>query len=224
MKAMILAAGRGTRMGELTANTPKPLIKLNSKPLIEHHIEKLVAAGFSEIVINHAYLGEQIEQTLGDGKRFGAHIKYSPEPADAALETGGGIFNALSLLGDKPFLVINGDVWTNANYADFNLTQLESLGHLWLVDNPEHNQEGDFYLNEGALSLGDGQPMTFSGISVLSPAFFARSQAGAFKLGPMLKEAIKAQKLSASHLKASWIDVGTPERLEQAEKKLQQVR
>lgn len=221
MKAMILAAGRGTRMGELTRTTPKPLIKLNSKPLIEHHIEKLVAAGIKELVINHAYLGEQIEQALGDGERFGAHIQYSPEPADAALETGGGIYNALPLLGNEPFLVINGDVWTDADYHNFKLNEFKGLGHLWLVENPEHNPTGDFYLKDGILSLKDGQPMTFSGISVLSPALFANSKTEAFKLGPLLKQAIAKQQLSASCLAAHWIDVGTPERLEQAQALLQ---
>lgn len=221
MKAMILAAGRGTRMGELTRTTPKPLIKLNGKPLIEHHIEKLVATGITDIVINHAYLGEQIEQTLGSGECFGARIQYSPEPADAALETGGGIYQALPLLGDEPFLVINGDVWTDADYHNFKLNELKGLGHLWLVENPEHNPTGDFYLKDGILSLKDSQPMTFSGISLLSPSFFADCKPGAFKLGPLLKDAIIKQQLSASCLTVNWVDVGTPDRLKQAEKLLQ---
>lgn len=220
MKAMILAAGRGTRMGELTRTTPKPLIKLHDKPLIVHHIEKLVASGITEIVINHAYLGEKLEQALGDGTQFGAHIHYSREPADAALETGGGIYQALPLLGAEPFLVINADVWTNANYGDFKLTNLETLGHLWLVDNPKHNAMGDFYLNGAMLNLSQGQPMTFSGISVLSPELFANAKPGAFRLAPLFKSAIEQSKLSAQLLRGLWVDVGTPERLELAEQML----
>lgn len=219
MKAMILAAGRGMRMGDLTANTPKPLLKVKGKALIVHQIEKLVQAGIDDLVINHAYLGKQIEQALGDGRKFGATIRYSPEP-EGGLETGGGIFNALPLLGNAPFLVLNADIYYTGDYAEqaqYRLTQAEQLGHLWLVDNPEHNVQGDFYLHAGTLSLQMGQAMTFSGISVLSPELFAQAKAGVFRLAPLFKEAISKQQLSASVLAGRWLDVGTKARLEQAQ-------
>ncbi len=219
MKAMILAAGRGTRMHELTANTPKPLLKVRGKALIVHQIEKLVQAGINELVINHAYLGKQIEQALGDGCQFGANIHYSPEP-EGGLETGGGIFNALPLLGNAPFLVVNADVYHAGSYAEQAQKKLKScnhLGHLWLVDNPTHNKQGDFYLKHGTLHENTGQAMTFSGISLLHPNLFAHAQAGIFKLAPLLKAAIKQQAISASVLKGQWLDVGTKERLAQAQ-------
>ena len=235
MKAMILAAGRGTRMAPLTDNCPKPLLPVAGKPLIQHHIDKLVSAGIKDIVINTAWLGEQIEATLGNGSQFGARIIYSHEVA-GGLETGGGVFQALPLLGDKPFLLINGDVWTDWPYMQaFDLRQLvqqnSTLGCLVLVNNPPHNQEGDFYWSGLAhqhepspqiqrLSCSGSTKLTFAGISVLSPRLWQSREAGFYPLAPMLRQAIEQQQLMACYSIAPWVDVGTPERLKQLDKKL----
>jgi len=210
---MILAAGRGERMRPLTDCTPKPLLPVAGQPLIEYHIEALAKAGFKELVINHAHLGEQIEAALGDGQRWGITILYSPE-STGALETGGGIFNALPLLGDAPFVVINGDIWT-----DYDLTCLRApehkLAHLILVDNPAHNPEGDFLLsNDGLCSEGAGNCLTYSGIGVYQPAFFADCKPGAFPLAPILKTAMAHGRVSGEYYTGKWVDVGTPQRLE----------
>ncbi len=213
MKAMILAAGRGERMRPLTDTTPKPLLKVNEKCLIEFHLENLVKAGFHNIVINHAWLGEQIEDFLGDGRAYGAHIRYSPE--GEALETGGGIYRALPLLsdGDTPFVVINGDIW-----CDYPLQQLHNklkgLVHLVLVDNPQHNANGDFAWVDGRLAVQGTPKLTFSGIGVYHPALFAHCQAGKFPLAPLLKTAIQNGQATAEHYQGQWMDIGTPERLE----------
>ena len=177
MKAMILAAGRGTRMAPLTDSCPKPLLKVAGKPLIVHHIEKLVAAGITELVINHAWLGYMLEAALGDGKSFGAQIQYSPEPA-GGLETGGGVYQALPLLGEQPFLLINGDVWVDMDYrAALMHRAMPELAHLWLVANPSHHPQGDFVLEQQHVFDRAHQPehpaLTFSGISVLNPKLFA---------------------------------------------------
>ncbi len=211
---MILAAGRGERMRPLTDRLPKPLLPVAGRPLIEHHIEALMQAGFKELVINHAHLGKQIETTLGDGQRWGITILYSPEPA-GALETGGGIFKALPLLGDAPFVVINGDIWT-----DYDLTQLitleHKLAHLILVDNPAHNPEGDFLLsNDGLCSEGRGKRLTFSCIGIYHPVLFAGCKSGAFPLAPVLKAAMAQGRVSGEHYTGRWVDVGTPQRLEE---------
>ncbi|HJH21582.1 MAG TPA: nucleotidyltransferase family protein [Pseudomonas lactis] len=217
MKAMILAAGKGERMRPLTLHTPKPLVQAGGKRLIEYHLEALAKAGFTEIVINHAWLGEQIESYLGDGAQFGLRIRYSPE--GEPLETGGGIFQALPLLGDEPFLVVNGDIWT-----DYDFTQLKQpirgLAHLVMVDNPAHHPSGgDFYLDHGVLH--DAAPgadnLTFSGISVLDPKLFAGCSAGAFKLAPLLRAAMAKGLVTGEHMAGRWVDVGTLERLAQVE-------
>lgn len=219
MKAMILAAGRGTRMAPLTDHCPKPLIPLCGKPLIVHHLEKLAAAGFRDVVINHAWLGEQIESRLGDGREFGLNISYSPE--SDALETGGGVFQALPMLGNSPFLLINGDVWTDWDYSEAHragelLTSDQSrLGHLWLTDNPDHNPDGDFSLEDHRII--DRPGLTFSGISVLSPSLWAGESAGAYPLAPLLRRAMADKKISGDRLQGRWVDVGTPERLAQLE-------
>lgn len=226
MKAMILAAGRGTRMAPLTDDCPKPLLPLAGKPLIVHHIEKLVAAGFDQIVINHAYLGEMIEQMLGDGSQYQCRIQYSAE--SEALETAGGIINALPLLGQEPFLLINGDVWTSWNYARAavlieELKQAPDLqGHLWLVDNPSHNPGGDFALtNNKRLSADVSEGgFTFSGISVLSPVLFSGLSAGVRPLAPLLREAMGMERLTGEMLNSHWVDVGTPQRLARLEQQL----
>ncbi|MEK1940167.1 MAG: N-acetylmuramate alpha-1-phosphate uridylyltransferase MurU [Pseudomonas sp.] len=219
MKAMILAAGKGERMRPLTLHTPKPLIPVAGVPLIEYHLRALAAAGFKEVVINHAWLGQQIEDYLGDGAQFGLHIVYSPE--GEPLETGGGIFRALPLLGSEPFLVVNGDVWTS---YDFNVVPrtLNGLAHLVMIDNPAHHPTGDFTLRDGQLS--DAQPgaatLTYSGIAVLAPALFAGCQPGAFKLAPLLREAMLAGQVSGEHFSGHWVDVGTHERLGEVEQLL----
>jgi len=210
---MILAAGRGERMRPLTDCTPKPLLPVAGRPLIEYHIEALVKAGFKELVINHAHLGEQIEVALGDGQRWGINILYSPELA-GALETGGGIFNALPLLGDAPFVVINGDVWT-----DYDLNHLaipkHKLAHLVLVNNPEHHPDGDFSLSKDGLCSDDGKRLTFSGIGVYQSALFADCQSGSFPLAPILKRAMAQGKVSGEYYAGKWVDVGTPQRLDE---------
>jgi len=211
---MILAAGRGERMRPLTDCIPKPLLPVAGRPLIEHHIEALVQAGFKDLVINHAHLGEQIETAVGDGQRWDINIRYSPEPI-GALETGGGIFKALPLLGDAPFAVINGDIWTDYDFIHLGSPK-HKLAHLILVDNPVHNPEGDFLLsNDGLCSEGSGERLTFSGIGIYQPALFADCKPGAFPLAPILKSAMAQGRVSGEHYTGKWVDVGTPQRLEE---------
>lgn len=210
-KAMILAAGCGERMRPLTDHTPKPLLPIAGKPLIVWHIEHLAAAGFGELIINHSHLGQQIEDALGDGDRWGVRIHYSAEGDGKALETGGGIYNALPLLGDEPFLVINGDVFTDLDYASLSLPD-PCLASLVLVDNPPHHPAGDFLLADGQVNDGDGDKLTFSGIGVYHPALFENCQAGAFRLAPLLRQAMSAGKVCGIHYTGHWTDVGTPER------------
>lgn len=219
MKAMILAAGKGERMRPLTLHTPKPLVRAGGVPLIEYHIKALAAAGFEQIVINHAWLGQQIEDHLGDGQRFGVQLSYSPE--GEPLETGGGILRALPLLGDEPFVVVNGDVWTDYDFARLR-QPLTGLAHLVLVDNPVQHPLGDFVLNEGRVHEGlPGEAqLTYSGISVLHPALFADCQPGAFKLAPLFRQAMGQGQVSGEHFNGAWIDVGTHERLADVERLL----
>jgi len=199
-------------MRPLTDDTPKPLLRIGGQTLIEHHIHALAQAGFTELVINHAHLGEQIVAALGDGNAYGVEIRYSAE-TPPALETGGGIFNALPLLGDDPFLVLNADIWT-----DFPLTelprQIEGLAHLVLVDNPEHHPEGDFSLSAGQVSQRGPAMLTFGGIGVYSPELFSACTAGAFPLAPLLRQAMDENRVSGEHYQGSWFDIGTAERLE----------
>lgn len=213
---MILAAGKGERLRPLTLHTPKPLVKVAGVPLIEHHLRALAAAGFSEVVINHAWLGHKIEAYLGDGAQLGLSICYSAE--GEPLETGGGIHKALPLLGDEPFVVINGDIWTDYPLAQLP-RHLSGDAHLVLVDNPEHNPQGDFALAQGQV-LDQRPGLTFSGISVLSPALFANCQGGAFKLAPLLRQAMAVGRVSGEYYRGHWIDVGTHERLAQVERLL----
>ncbi|MBL1263931.1 N-acetylmuramate alpha-1-phosphate uridylyltransferase MurU [Candidatus Methylomicrobium oryzae] len=213
MKAMILAAGRGERMRPLTDHTPKPLLKVAGKALIEHTLGRLVEAGFTEIVINHAHLGRQLETALGDGERYGARIRYSPE-GEQALETAGGIVNALPLLGDEPFLVVNGDIATDFPFAMLHAVPVD-LAHLILVDNPAHHPKGDFGLDGQRRVVEDGEePFTFSGIGVYHPALFEQVPPGVSKLGPLLRRAISRQRVSGQKYDGFWMDVGTPERLQ----------
>ena len=217
MKAMILAAGKGERMRPLTLTTPKPLVPAAGKPLVEYHLEALARAGITEAVINHAWLGQQIEDYLGDGSRYGLSIRYSPE--GEPLETGGGIFKALPLLGEAPFLLVNGDIWTDYDFARL-LAPMPGLAHLVLVDNPGHHGRGDFRLTDGHVRDGDEAPgtLTFSGISVLDPALFAGCQPGAFKLAPLLRQAMAEGRVSGEHYRGQWVDVGTLERLADVER------
>ncbi|WDY57625.1 N-acetylmuramate alpha-1-phosphate uridylyltransferase MurU [Pseudomonas sp. PSKL.D1] len=217
MKAMILAAGKGERMRPLTLHTPKPLVPVAGQPLIEYHLRALAAAGVTDVVINHAWLGEQIEAHLGDGSRFGLSIRYSPE--GEPLETGGGIFKALPMLGDGPFLLVNGDVWTDYNFNQLR-KPLQGLAHLVLVDNPGHHGRGDFRLQGAQVVDGDeaAGTLTFSGISVLHPALFEGCKAGAFKLAPLLRQAMADGKVSGEHYHGRWVDVGTLERLAEVER------
>ena len=215
MRAMILAAGKGERMRPLTLRTPKPLIPLAGVPLIEYHLRALARAGFSEVVINHAWLGEKIEAYLGSGERFSVQITYSRE--SQALETGGGILQALKYLGDEPFVVVNGDIWTDYDFSVLR-KPLEGLAHLVLMDNPEHHPEGDFSLQRGRVLLPDSLPtLTYSGIAVLHPRLFADCFGGAFKLAPLLRQAIAQEQVSGEHFTGHWIDIGTQQRLSAAE-------
>ena len=226
MRAMILAAGLGTRMRPLTNHTPKPMLKVAGKPLIEHQVNRLVAAGITEIVINHAYLGEQIEAYLGNGEQFNCHIQYSAE--SEPLETGGGIFKALPLLGAEPFLLVNGDIWLDMDYQYLAELKVTTLAHLVLVNNPNHNPDGDFYLNDKSVTqIGAGDRFTFSGVSIIHPELFSGCSAGVFKLAPLLKNAmtdkIETSRISGQLYKGYWLDVGTPERLAALEKHVSSV-
>lgn len=220
MKAMILAAGKGERLRPLTLHTPKPLVRAAGVPLIEYHVRALAAAGFTELVINHAWLGRQIEDYLGDGARFGVRIAYSAE--GEPLETGGGIFKALSLLGDQPFVLVNGDIFTDYPFAQLR-RPLSGLAHLVLVANPTHHAGGDFCLQGGQVSdaqAGEGN-LTYSGLAVLSPVLFAECQPGAFKLAPLLRQAMAAGQVSGEQFAGCWVDVGTHERLAEVERLLE---
>lgn len=223
MRAMILAAGLGTRMRPLTNHCPKPLLKVAGKPLIEHQIERLVKAGVKEIVVNHAYLGHQIEDFVDDGTKWGAHVQFSAEPADEPLETGGGIFKALSLVSPdgEPFVVVNGDIWIDLDYSTLVDKNLDGLIHLVMVKNPEHNPSGDFQLDDQHNLHKDGEnKFTFSGVSIIDPKLFVDCEAGAFKLAPLFKEAMDQQSASGELYNGYWLDVGTPERLNELESHL----
>jgi N-acetyl-alpha-D-muramate 1-phosphate uridylyltransferase len=209
---MLLAAGRGERMRPLTDTTPKPLLRIGGQTMIERHIHALARAGITRIVINHAHLGEQLVAALGDGHAYGVSIAWSAEPA-GALETGGGIFNALPLLGDAPFLVVNADIWTDFPFSGLP-AEIEGLAHLVMVDNPAHHPDGDFSLSAGHLSQRGPAMLTFSGIGVYRPALFAGCSPGAFPLAPLLRRAMDAEQVSGEHYRGSWFDIGTPERLE----------
>jgi MurNAc alpha-1-phosphate uridylyltransferase len=220
MRAMILAAGRGERMRPLTDHTPKPLLRIGGKPLIVWHIEKLVQAGFRELVINHAHLGEQIEAALGNGERFGVSIRYSQEIE--ALETAGGIANALSLLGEAPFLVVNGDIYTDYDFSRLHAGLAQGLlAWLVLVDNPEHNGDGDFAMAEDNVVERGAVMHTFSGIGVYRPELFATVVRGSkAKLAPLLRSAMRSGRVGGEYFAGRWTDVGTPERLAELDRTL----
>ncbi len=213
MKAMILAAGRGERMRPLTDRTPKPLLEVAGRPLIQYHLEALAKAGVKDVVINLSWLGEQIRDALVDREEWNLNLHFSEE-GHPPLETGGGIFRALPMLGPDPFLVVNGDVWSELPLDSLALADRD-LAHLVLVDNPPHHRQGDFGLTDGR--VGDdsqlGPRLTFSGIGLYRPELFAGCDDGAFSLIPVLKEAMGDGQVSGSHYSGKWMDVGTPERL-----------
>ncbi len=220
MKAMILAAGRGERMMPLTATCPKPLLKVDRKPLIQHQIEKLAAASITEIIINTSYLGEQIQTFLGDGSQFNASITFSQE--DEILETGGGIEKILPFMEGQPFVVVNGDVWTDLDYQQMQRYCLSSdkAAHLILIDNPAHNSVGDFSISADNLLLEpNGETYTYSGLGIFSEKLFAGylKSSAKYPLLPLLKRGIQNKTITAEHYSGFWMDVGTPERLAQLE-------
>src|SRR5512133_1852128 len=214
MKAMILAAGRGVRMRPLTDTLPKPLLAVGGKPLIVWQREKLVRAGVTETVINHAHLGPMIEAELGDGSRFGLAIRYSPE--QEALETAGGIARALPLLGAEPFLAINADIYCDYDFAALAALDLrDKLAHLVLVDNPPQHPRGDFALEGGLVRESGADPLTFSGIGVYAPRLFGGIPRNAkVALAPLLRKAMAADRVSGEHFRGRWHDIGTAERLQ----------
>jgi len=222
MKVMILAAGRGERMRPLSDTVPKPLLEAGGKPLIVHLIEHLVRAGLPDMVINHSHLGEKISAYLDDGHRYGASIVYSHEEG-GGLETGGGIFRALPLIDSDPFVVINGDIWTDFPFERLP-SRIEGLAHLVLVDNPPQHPSGDFSLRNGRAS-DEGEPrLTFSGIGVYTRALFAGCRPGKFPLAPLLRDAMRQGLVSGEHYTGRWQDVGTPLRLEALDQELRRLQ
>jgi len=220
MKAMILAAGYGKRLQPLTAKTPKPMLLVAGKPLLQHHIERLAAVGISELVINTSWLAEQIEDYFGDGKDYGVKISWSRE--SEPLETGGGITKALPFLGEQPFLLINGDIWTDfplLSAVDCQLS-LDQSAWLLLVENPDHNIKGDFGLADGLVSYRPKLTFTFSGVSVIRPQLiyrYAKKIVGqeCFPLRDVLRPAIEQQQIAGSVYRGQWCDVGTLARYRQ---------
>ena len=213
MKAMILAAGRGERMRPLTDTLPKPLLEVHGKPLIVHHLENLSRNGFKDVIINIAHLGYKIPEALGDGSCWGLDIIYSDEQESGALESLGGIVKALPLLGDEPFLVVNGDIFCDYEFkSDFDLS--EKMAHLILVPNPPHNEKGDFGL-EGSLVCNKSDDMvTFSGIGYYNPKIFTNSEPTKAPLAPLLREMIEKKEISGELYRGIWHDIGTPQRLQ----------
>ena len=212
-KVMLLAAGRGMRLRPITDTTPKALVKVKDKPLIEYHIENCAKAGFFEIVINLAHLGHKIKEQLGDGSRWGVSLNYSIEP-HGGLETGGGIVNALPLLGDKPFITINADIYSqyNLNLKKLPAT-LKQLAHLILVKNPHHNSCGDFSLSDDGYIDCDSSSYTFSGIACYHPDFFKHKSPGRFSVVPLIKEKAADHLVTGEVFDGCWFDIGTKDRL-----------
>jgi MurNAc alpha-1-phosphate uridylyltransferase len=218
MRAMILAAGLGKRMQPLTADLPKPLLTVAGKPLIEHQIEKLVLAGVSGIVINHFYLGELIESAVGDGSRFGIKITYSKEPI--RLDTAGGIIKSLPKLKDDSFIVVNADIWTDFDFSRLQpVDGKDRLAHLVLVENTDHNPYGDFFIDDNGRVHEDhtarDQKLTFSGISVLHRNLFSGRSIQPLSIVPLLQSAMTENQVSGEVHQGVWMDIGTPERLQE---------
>ncbi len=214
MRAMILAAGRGDRLRPLTEHTPKPLLEVGGKPLIVHHLEALAAAGFREIVINQGHLGDMLPAALGDGERWGVNIRWSDEQP-RALETGGGIFKALPLLGNGPFLVVNGDIKTDYPFARLRAVKCD-YAHLVMVPNPGHNPEGDFALHGGRIRRDGPERFTYSGIAVYHPRLFDGCQPGKFSTVPILQRIMEQHLVTGEVFRGAWNDIGTLERLREA--------
>jgi MurNAc alpha-1-phosphate uridylyltransferase len=210
---MILAAGRGERMRPLTLTRPKPLLEVGGRALIEHHVTALAAGGFRSIVINLSWLGAQIRAHLADGARFGVAIEYSEEGSEP-LETGGGIRRALPMLAPGPFVVVNGDVWTDYAYGALrDRLAPGDLAHVVLVSNPDHHPGGDFGLRGGRMIEPPDERLTFSGVGVYRPELFADQPDGVFRLAPLLRSAARDRRVSAELYPGAWYDIGTPERL-----------
>ncbi len=215
MNAMILAAGRGERLRPLTDETPKPLIKVADKSLIEYHLENLANAGIKNIVINTAWLAEKFHQQLGDGSNYGVNIQYSDEKE--AMETAGGIINALPLLGNEPFAVINGDIWCDFDFSSLPELDATIQAHLVLVANPEHNQTGDFTLQDNLVKNNGTNMYTFSGIGIYRAEFFADQKSGTSPLAPLIRKKCEDNLVSGQIHQGIWTDVGTIERLQELE-------
>ncbi len=209
--AMILSAGRGERLRPLTDTTPKALLEVAGGPLIVRHLRALREAGIVDVVINLSHLGEQIQDALGDGREFGVSLRYSPEPSPP-LETGGGICQALPLLGPDPFWVVNADVCTDYPFAAPALADGDDA-HLVLIDNPAHHPEGDFCLEGGRVREQSGERLTFAGVGFYRPRLFDACEPGRFPLAPLLRAAIRGGRARGEHYRGTWVDVGTPERL-----------
>lgn len=214
MKSMILAAGRGERLRPHTDITPKPLIQVGEHRLIEYHLINLANAGITDIIINTSWLADQIKATLGDGSRYSVKIVYSFE-GDEALETAGGIVNALPLLDDEPFIVVNGDIWCDYDMSQLVRADLTHEAHLVLVNNPEHNASGDFALEDGFISNSGERMLTYSGIGLYTPEFFAAIPPGKKALGPILRKKSDQNRISGEFYNGKWVDIGTIERLAQ---------
>jgi MurNAc alpha-1-phosphate uridylyltransferase len=216
MRAMILAAGRGERLRPLTDELPKPLVDIAGKPLIEFHLEALAGAGFREVVINQGHLGDLLPEALGDGSRWGVNIHWSDEQPEA-LETGGGIFKALPLLGSAPFLVINGDLWTDYPFARLRAVKCD-WAHLVMVPNPPHNPGGDFALSGARIRENGNRKLTFSGMAVYHPRLFDGCQAGKFSVVPLVRSAMENHLVTGEEFRGDWDDIGTLERLNAVKK------
>ena len=222
MKAMLLAAGRGERMRPLTDSLPKPLVPVAGRPLIAWHLAALAAAGYREVVVNTSWLAEALHAALGDGASFGVRITWSDE-GPVPLETGGGIFRAVPLLGPGPFLVVNADIWTDIDFARLEL-ESDAHAHLVLVANPPHNVRGDFGLDGDRVVSRDTDRVTYSGVGVFRPEFFHDCSAGRFPLLPLLKRAIAARRLRGELHRGAWSDVGTAERLAALDARLRAIQ
>ncbi len=209
---MLLAAGRGERLRPITDTVPKPLVSVAGRALIEYHLENLLRAGIGEVVINLSWLGERIRAALGAGERYGLAIRYSEE-GPVALETGGGIARALPLLGAEPFLVVNADVWTDLEFASLGALPAGADASIVLAPNPEHHPAGDFALRDGAVVEEGADRLTYTGIGIYRPEFFAGCPPGRFPLRPLLRRAIAAGRLRGRVHRGEWFDAGTPERL-----------
>ena len=221
MKAMILAAGLGTRMQPLTNHLPKPLLSVGGKPLIVWHLERLKRNGFQDVVINIAWLGNKIPEMLGNGDQFGLSIEYSDEQNEPSLETGGGIIKVLPLLVGSPFLVISGDVWCDYEFTVTSPLKNNDLMHLLLVDNPKHNPKGDFLLESGRVRSAGEPQLTYSGIGYYHPDLFKQLPYGNQALSPIMRQAMDNEIVSGQHHQGDWQDIGTPERLAELDRSLQ---